>query len=42
MDHDLIVEQLLDRCKCFERNRFEFSQATRLNRTVGWYFGLLA
>jgi len=25
-----------------ERNRFESSQATRLNRAVGLYFGLLA
>jgi hypothetical protein len=24
MDHDIIVEQLLDRCKCFERTRNEF------------------
>ena len=24
----------------FERNRFELSYATRLNRTVGLYFGL--
>ncbi len=26
----------------FERNRFESNQATRLNRAVGLYFGLLA
>jgi Helix-turn-helix of DDE superfamily endonuclease len=25
-----------------ERNRFESSQATRFNRTMGWYVGLLA
>jgi len=27
--------------KSFERNRFESSQATHLNRAVGLYFGLL-
>ena len=27
--------------KRFERNRFESSQATHLNRAVGLYFGLL-
>jgi P-type Cu+ transporter len=26
----------------YERNRFESSQATRFNRTMGWYVGLLA
>jgi hypothetical protein len=29
-------------CMEFERNRFESSQATRFNRTMGWYVGLLA